>query len=81
MLARTGLTDQEWQADERIVALKAIAVELHGMNQERWEAGVEALRDHVLALPTRRAMKKEATQASGHPTAGHPTECPPGLGS
>jgi hypothetical protein len=59
----TGLTEAEWGVVERLAECHSLMAELPGLDAPRFDAGVQALQEQVLALPAKRALKHREGQA------------------
>lgn len=52
----SGLRPEEWQAIERLAECHSLAAELDGIDFDRFDAGVQALQEQILAMPAKRAL-------------------------
>ena len=53
----TSLTEAEWAVVERLAECHSLLCELPGLDLDRFDAGIQALQEQVLSLPTKRALK------------------------
>jgi hypothetical protein len=63
----TGLTEAEWGVVERLAECHSLMAELPGLDAPRFDAGVQALQEQVLALPAKRALRHTEGQEGTPP--------------
>lgn len=54
--AATGLRPEEWQAIERLAQCHSLMSELEGLDFDRFDGGLQALEEMILALPAKRGL-------------------------
>lgn len=65
----TGLTEAEWGVVERLAECHSLMSEMPDLDAQRFDAGVQALQEQVLAQPAKRALKHRKSHIGACPGA------------